>query len=131
MSEHTPGPWTATKQTERCTYIAANTKIADVYSTAFRDFENEAANARLIAAAPELLAALKALLEACYAADAAEELDERVHGGLMDAARDAIAAAERADHARRCGGCRKAEPDVKFTLCPSGSGSLCDDCTPF
>ncbi len=52
---HTPGPWDKIVKMEGFTAVGANTLIARVFSTAFRDVENEAANARLIAAAPELL----------------------------------------------------------------------------
>jgi len=45
-------------------------------------------------AAPDLLEALKNLLEACYCADEDGELSDRVDGSLLDAAKDAIAKAE-------------------------------------
>jgi hypothetical protein len=54
----------------------------------------DTANANLIAAAPDLFKALKALSEACYTADLHEELSDFIDGALLDAARDAIAKAE-------------------------------------
>lgn len=60
--KHTPGPWTNHGRIPQPglphSSIGAKTLIARVYSEAFGDTENEAANARLIAAAPELLEAL-------------------------------------------------------------------------
>lgn len=54
----TPGPWGAMVKMEGCTAIGANTLIARVYSTAFKDLENERANANLISAAPDMYDAL-------------------------------------------------------------------------
>lgn len=56
-SKHTPGPWT-TEKMDGHTAVAANTLIARVFSTAFKDLENEEANAKLISAAPDMRAAL-------------------------------------------------------------------------
>lgn len=68
MDKHTPGPWRLHGRYDNFgpTYslVAANTLIAKVYSEAFGDIEQETANARLIAAAPELLDALRGLLQA-------------------------------------------------------------------
>lgn len=64
MSEqpkHTPGPWIADVRSENCAFIEGPpTSYGECY------FEN-AADARLIAAAPELLAALKRAREAVNA----------------------------------------------------------------
>lgn len=49
----TPGDWKVAHK-KGVSYIYANTKLADVYSTAFGDEENQVANAALIAAAPDL-----------------------------------------------------------------------------
>ncbi len=69
-TKHTPGPWITEegwRELGRITVSAATTKtakerglIASTDGTPFR--EQEQANARLIAAAPELLAALKIAL---------------------------------------------------------------------
>ena len=74
-AKHTPGPWKATlgiSETDalRCgvTAVRGNVEylLATIENGAPGDFcETEAANARLIAAAPELLVALKGLKFAC------------------------------------------------------------------
>lgn len=72
MSKHTPGPWTLgngevrirTEKNEQGRSIL----VAECYTTGnagrYPKYEERKANARLIAAAPELLEALKKLLEA-------------------------------------------------------------------
>ena len=67
QTNHTPGPWHVTKRDCGDNIFADNRRIANTYG----DMDNPeyAANARLIAAAPELLAALEAahaLLELAY-----------------------------------------------------------------
>ncbi|MFK4444668.1 hypothetical protein ABH944_004828 [Caballeronia udeis] len=63
---HTAGPWTNHGRIPQAglphSAVAAKTLIARVYSEAFGDSEQEAANACLIAAAPDLLEALQKLL---------------------------------------------------------------------
>lgn len=63
MPNFTPGPWDKMVKLEGFTAIGANTLIARVYSTAFKDLENERANANLIAAAPDMHKALKAFAD--------------------------------------------------------------------
>jgi hypothetical protein len=62
MTKHTPGPWLnyGRVSTTGLLYsaVAAKTLIAKVYSESYGDQEQERANARLIAAAPDLLDAL-------------------------------------------------------------------------
>jgi len=58
-NSHTPGPWDKIVHDDKCSRVGAKTLIAVVYSEAFKDRENQEANARLIAAAPDLLEALK------------------------------------------------------------------------
>lgn len=61
MSAHTPGPWTARKHTDTKGWtVSAGNSIASV-----KPRPEAEANARLIAAAPELLEALKEIREAC------------------------------------------------------------------
>lgn len=63
-SKHTPGPWTNHGRIQQSglphSSVAAKTLLARVYSEAFGDSEQETANANLIAAAPDLLAAVRA-----------------------------------------------------------------------
>ena len=64
-TKHTPGPWrVAGRETRNLPHslVAADTLLARVYSKCFGDEVEETANARLIAAAPDLLAALKGVL---------------------------------------------------------------------
>ena len=63
MNKHTPGPWRVVEDRvpSSLEVYAGKTAIAECWRRA--DVETEIANARLIAAAPELLAALKACLE--------------------------------------------------------------------
>ena len=56
-AKHTPGPWTT--ETDSCMVRNAQ-KVAVAFTS---NLQNADANARLIAAAPDLLAALKGLLE--------------------------------------------------------------------
>lgn len=67
MNKHTPGPWTNHGRIPQPglphSTVAAKTLIARVYSEAFGDIEQEEANARLVAAAPELLEALQMYVE--------------------------------------------------------------------
>jgi len=73
MSKHTPGPWyVGTDYGDQCRHIYANKKVRDADGDEWNpliavtdDDEtlvNWEANARLIAAAPELLEALKGML---------------------------------------------------------------------
>jgi hypothetical protein len=86
---HTPGPWTASEPSEldgKCS-VYANGPIAYLGDNG-AGIENVQANANLMAAAPELLAALEALLE-----HESEDLDVPVSemiGGVWGIARNAI-----------------------------------------
>lgn len=61
-SKHTPGPWDVDEGDKSTIYeLDAANPIAEVFSD--RSAEENEANARLIAAAPELLDALTALLD--------------------------------------------------------------------
>ena len=94
MSDHTPGPWTIGRfpQSDDRVYISGRTwqNFAEVCSHASGfDQPEAAANARLIAAAPELLAAVRAFVQ----------WDEGNQSGraLNDAIRTARAALARAE----------------------------------
>jgi hypothetical protein len=66
IPKHTPGPWTFCESMNDFSghYIWSNGRlIAGTNTTKNEVTEEDHANARLIAAAPELLAALKSLLE--------------------------------------------------------------------
>ena len=87
MSKHTPGPW----------WIAGTATIRagqDAWIASIK-WRNREANARLIAAAPEMLAALRKAItyvELCCDETDGEEAAEAKHD--LDGARAAIAKAE-------------------------------------
>ena len=60
-AKHTQGPWKPTYQKDGSVYIFADRNFARVFNE-WGDKKNQAANAQLIAAAPELLEACKALI---------------------------------------------------------------------
>jgi hypothetical protein len=105
MSEtHTPGPWRAIKNRNRgfqiggkCDRPAHFAKVADV-----RVSEHTIADAQLIAAAPELLAACEALMEPMrrYREHGTWTVgDEKLLFAAHDAARAAISKAKGPTHA--------------------------------
>jgi len=60
MTQHTPGPWhVGVKQAEKIIYDASGWAVAN--ATVYHGENDAKANARLIAAAPDLLEALKTL----------------------------------------------------------------------
>lgn len=75
MSEHTRGPWQTQGWVPTWAYIpvkdAQHNLVCSMYPDSTHGYHRDAveANARLIAAAPELLTALKALHANCTAAD--------------------------------------------------------------
>ncbi len=92
MTAHTPGPWIVGQDTydmrRRMIYTTDGT---DVTPVAFTGRDNADADARLIAAAPALLAALRGLLGAAgLNEDALEEYDR----DLIGDARAALALAD-------------------------------------
>lgn len=103
MSKHTPGPWTAlcdpsTVRKNRMAMVATSHKegmCIDV-TTSGANYSEDMANARLIAAAPELLEALKAI-EGEWRGELPDTFKtpppERI-GVLWEKARIAIAKAE-------------------------------------
>lgn len=86
MSNHTPGPW----RTDGWTIIAGNAINIAYTRTAIAEREEEQqANARLIAAAPDLLAALLELLRLWDE----DDMDQCVYDRAESLARAAIAKA--------------------------------------
>lgn len=84
MSEHTPGPWVAFFVDGRASVIMPAGRPGDI--CLFRDGAAEA-DARLIAAAPELLEACKAILNVYFPTDTcgAREHWKRVEDAIAKA----------------------------------------------
>lgn len=89
MSGHTPGPWTVYPDNGYFN-IGAGKDDCDVVSS---EGISDEANARLIAASPCLLAALKALMKSIHY-DSCEESDTEENWTEYQAAQAAIAKAE-------------------------------------
>ena len=83
MSKHTPGPWEINER-----YIIARSKRGLRTICQWSSYSDEP-NARLIAAAPDLLAALRAMVDAWDMSG-----EEGQHRRIWDDARAAIAKAE-------------------------------------
>lgn len=104
MSKHTPGPWVEAGYGDYNDYDG-NCRVilgegGDIRTAIVLGFDNDRnrANARLIAAAPDLLAALKGLSEAYCRAGSALSRDERHEDRMrLIAARAAIDKANVAD----------------------------------
>ena len=95
MSNHTPGPWTIEKSTRTDHHIIAGRRwIATASNHDFhptqKENERTIANARLIAAAPDLLAALVALVGEADLGEVDLDDDDRAK---LEQARAAIAKA--------------------------------------
>jgi hypothetical protein len=99
MSAHTPGPWVAEQRTPKAAFnnepywrvLAADGSMMYVGNGASED----EADARLIAAAPCLLAALRNLLDSTFedGAGNVRDISDCLDSRLIDAARAAIAKA--------------------------------------
>jgi hypothetical protein len=87
MADYTPGPWSVNDETETRSVYAGEDVICDVHDP-YEGFEGDSpeaeANARLIAAAPDLFAVCEALLG---------ELDTEGFNRLIFAAEAAVAKA--------------------------------------
>ena len=100
-AQHTPGPWhinggpnpTKPNYATICVKPGDHTTVDHICSIGERHSANWHANARLIAAAPELLAQLKSLLE-MFDHDAAHQPDPITAGEMIDATLATIARAE-------------------------------------
>lgn len=92
-SVHTPGPWKVNHRQHGCVYIGSDSMpVAMTSRSMFKGNESEAmieADARLIAAAPRLLAALSSLVEAVNQ----KELDPFVVFAAIEYARATIESA--------------------------------------
>jgi len=64
-AEHTPGPWHYQEKADEYTHIIRAENDVFICSCPQNSLQNSKANARLIAASPELLIALRALVVAC------------------------------------------------------------------
>ena len=66
MAGHTPGPWAVSEAPNSFARVTGPTEYADALvadcKSQYRTHEEQAANARLIAAAPDMLEALKAII---------------------------------------------------------------------
>ena len=89
MSKHTPGPWRVTEAHGQTQVVAVNrhpekavTGIADIFDS-IDGTEEWAANARLIAAAPVMLAVLEAVSEELM--DRPEDFDDWMHAEIPEA----------------------------------------------
>ena len=88
-STHTPGPWGLSKTEWASHAVLADDDVEVCFVCAGEhDAETELANARLIAAAPDMLAALRAMVTAEKYGTTA------THDSAMMAVRDALAKAE-------------------------------------
>ncbi len=95
MSKHTPEPWTvevSPHQNEFSHFIESPNSpaktIACLEKRTTRNSpptEEESANARLIAAAPELLATLEAVWDFWAGGDAPKELEDRIKAAIAKA----------------------------------------------
>lgn len=95
MSKHTPGPWIATKagptmagysQGDAIASIEHNTLVAGCFSDVKGGPEIAEANAKLIAAAPELLAFAKAFLASWTAPGPTDSpLEAQAHAAIAKA----------------------------------------------
>jgi hypothetical protein len=69
-ASHTPGPWVINREQEEILYGKLSVEDKSGYFIAQVDEgQNQEANARLIAAAPTMLAALQAVLADCWDGD--------------------------------------------------------------
>jgi hypothetical protein len=90
MSKHTPGPWRA-EQGAHAWFISP---VGQGYAVAATGSLGSEADARLIAASPDLLAALKELVRLKAIKESDPDQHERLKGQAWDDARAAIRAAE-------------------------------------
>ena len=79
MATHTPGPWTVRERSDDYTegyFIEAVDRDVCTVAVAGHTDKVQLANARLIATAPEMLALLRQIVDACAIAADSQEYDE-------------------------------------------------------
>jgi hypothetical protein len=91
MSKHTPGPWEVIRQDDGSLAIVNNNGDIITYAFDLSDDINALQNANLIAAAPELLAALYEALpfinddDGAYKAGYAKKVEQRILAAINKA----------------------------------------------
>lgn len=101
--KHTPAPWNTERNDHHAGNIVTvfhcqNNDCVEIWSENWPDAEAQEANARLIAAAPELLEALKSLCECyCESGNYLSKEDRNRHRITLIKARAAIAKATGAE----------------------------------
>ena len=86
MSKHTPGPWRVVKDPTNLSLQVYGQTLALFECWRRSDEQTELANARLIAAAPDLLDALDYMLNVCHAIDAqGDEAHEKARAAIAKA----------------------------------------------
>lgn len=94
-TKHTPGPWSVplpiiTDAGMPFSPVVANTLIAKVYSTCFGDHAQSEANARLMAAAPELLQVARGILVEDMLQYMPDEYVSKVRAAIFKATGEAL-----------------------------------------
>jgi hypothetical protein len=104
MSKHTPGPWgvgsaprSAHTNKDKCLYIHGADPYAMVCELGSEKHPEHQANARLIAAAPDLLAALRDVLRYCVTSSGLPDLGKGRTPEQQAAMNQARAAIEKAE----------------------------------
>lgn len=95
MTTHTPGPWTLERNraTSLSVYGSDKVFVGEVYNEIDEPLQTEEANARLIAAAPELLEALK-LAQSWMITEPNNDEDDTEHTRVVELVHETIAKAE-------------------------------------
>ena len=83
-TRHTPGPW-AVADVGEVVVCATGRTLCDVYSSPTTGDEQADADARLIAAAPELLAACEAVAATTWSRNTATIIGEQVRAAIAKA----------------------------------------------
>jgi hypothetical protein len=84
MTDHVPGPWHSSKTSVVCFYGTRRIQVATARQPLFT-LEAQAANARLIAAAPDLLAALQAVADYWAGGDVPQVIGDAMQAAIAKA----------------------------------------------